>query len=236
MVGGPQGDCGLTGRKIIVDTYGGMGRTAAARSPARTRPRSTARRPTRRATSPRTSSRPGSRAAARCSSPTRSASPSRSACTSTTFGTGKVADDRIAKLVREHFDLPPKGIIETLDLLRPIYRKTASYGHFGRDEPEFTWEKTDKAAFLAAEAGLEEPRHRVSGPLSASQLAQYRRDGFLVLPGFVPAERCLALRERAIALAREHVPPPGQATVFTADGRALHAAEQYFLTSGEAIR
>ena len=76
----------------------------------------------------------------------------------------------------------------------------------------------------------------MSGPHSASQFAQYRRDGFLVLPGFVPAERCLALRERAIALAREHVPPRGQATVFTADGRALHAAEQYFLTSGEAIR
>ena len=76
----------------------------------------------------------------------------------------------------------------------------------------------------------------VSSLLSTSQVTQYRRDGFLVLPGFVPAERCLALRERAIALAREHVPPPGQATVFTADGRALHAAEQYFLTSGETIR
>ena len=62
----------------------------------------------------------------------------------------------------------------------------------------------------------------MSGPLSASQLQQYRRDGFLVLPEFVPVERCLALRQRAIALAREHVPPPGQATVFTADGRALH--------------
>ena len=73
-------------------------------------------------------------------------------------------------------------------------------------------------------------------PLSQSQLAAFRRDGFLVLPDFVDEAACLALRERAIALARIHVPPPGQATIFTADGRALHAAEQYFLTSGEAIR
>ncbi|HTL50787.1 MAG TPA: phytanoyl-CoA dioxygenase family protein [Steroidobacteraceae bacterium] len=73
-------------------------------------------------------------------------------------------------------------------------------------------------------------------PLSQSQLAAFRRDGFLVLPDFVDDAACLALRERAIALARIHVPPPGQATIFTADGRALHAAEQYFLTSGEAIR
>ena len=73
-------------------------------------------------------------------------------------------------------------------------------------------------------------------PLSQSQLAAFRRDGFLVLPDFVDDAACLALRERAIELARMHVPPPGQATIFTADGRALHAAEQYFLTSGEAIR
>jgi phytanoyl-CoA hydroxylase len=72
--------------------------------------------------------------------------------------------------------------------------------------------------------------------LSAEQQARYRQDGFLVLPGFVSADACLALRERALVLAREHVPPPGQATVFTADGDARHAAERYFLTSGEAIR
>ncbi len=71
---------------------------------------------------------------------------------------------------------------------------------------------------------------------AAGHLARFRRDGFLVLPEFVSGERCLALRERAMALAREHAPPPEQATVFTADGRALHAAERYFLTSGEAIR
>lgn len=72
--------------------------------------------------------------------------------------------------------------------------------------------------------------------LSPGQLARYRRDGFLVLPDFVAAERCLALRERAMTLARAHAPPPEQATIFTADGRALHASDEYFLTSGEAIR
>jgi len=71
-----------------------------------------------------------------------------------TEGTGKIADHQIEKLVHEHFDLRPKGIIQMLDLLRPIYQKTAAYGHFGRDEPEFTWERTDKAAVLKAAAGL----------------------------------------------------------------------------------
>ena len=72
----------------------------------------------------------------------------------TTFGTGKISDEKIAELVREHFDLRPKGIVQMLDLLRPIYQKTAAYGHFGREEPEFTWERTDKAAALRASAGL----------------------------------------------------------------------------------
>ena len=72
----------------------------------------------------------------------------------TTYGTGKVPDERIAELVEKHFDLRPKGIIQMLDLLRPIYEKTAAYGHFGRDEPEFTWERTDKAAQLAEAAGI----------------------------------------------------------------------------------
>ncbi len=72
----------------------------------------------------------------------------------TTFGTGKISDARIAELVREHFDLRPKGIVQMLDLLRPIYRKSAAYGHFGRDEPEFSWERTDKAAALKAAAAL----------------------------------------------------------------------------------
>ena len=65
-----------------------------------------------------------------------------------TFGTGKISDERITQLVNEHFDLRPRGIIKMLDLLRPIYSKTAAYGHFGREEPEFTWEATDKAALL----------------------------------------------------------------------------------------
>ena len=72
----------------------------------------------------------------------------------TTFGTGKVSDEKIEALVLEHFDLRPKGIVQMLDLLRPIYRKSAAYGHFGREEPEFSWERTDKAAALKAAAGL----------------------------------------------------------------------------------
>ena len=71
-----------------------------------------------------------------------------------TEGTGKIPDHEIEKLVHEHFDLRPKGIIQMLDLLRPIYEKTAAYGHFGRDEPEFSWEKTDKAQLLRGAAGL----------------------------------------------------------------------------------
>ena len=72
----------------------------------------------------------------------------------TTFGTGKISDEKIAALVSEHFDLRPKGIVQMLDLLRPIYCKTAAYGHFGREEPEFSWERSDKAAALRAAAGL----------------------------------------------------------------------------------
>jgi len=72
----------------------------------------------------------------------------------TTYGTGKVSDEKIAELVKRHFDLRPKGIVQMLDLLRPIYENTAAYGHFGREEPGFTWEATDKAAALRADAGL----------------------------------------------------------------------------------
>jgi S-adenosylmethionine synthetase len=71
-----------------------------------------------------------------------------------TEGTGVIPDDKLSALVAEHFDLRPKGIIQMLDLLRPIYEKTAAYGHFGREEPEFTWERTDKAQILRAAAGL----------------------------------------------------------------------------------
>ena len=71
-----------------------------------------------------------------------------------TYGTGKVSNEVLTALVREHFDLRPKGIVKMLDLLRPIYAKTAAYGHFGRDEPEFTWEQSDRATALRAAAGL----------------------------------------------------------------------------------
>ena len=76
----------------------------------------------------------------------------------TTFGTGRISDERIAELVQKHFDLRPKGIIQMLDLLRPIYAKTAAYGHFGRDEPEFSWENMDKVEALKADAGVK-PAH-----------------------------------------------------------------------------
>ena len=72
----------------------------------------------------------------------------------TTYGTGEISDEKLSELVSRHFDLRPKGIIQMLNLLRPIYEKTAAYGHFGRDEPEFTWEATDKAAALKADAGI----------------------------------------------------------------------------------
>ena len=70
------------------------------------------------------------------------------------YGTGRVSDDKMSELVRSHFKLTPRGIIESLDLRRPIYRKTAAFGHFGRSEPEFTWERTDKASLIRADAGL----------------------------------------------------------------------------------
>ncbi|MDR2925996.1 MAG: methionine adenosyltransferase [Azoarcus sp.] len=154
VIGGPQGDCGLTGRKIIVDTYGGAARHGggafSGKDPSKV-DRSAA-------------------YAARYVAKNIVAAGLADKCELqvayaigvarpvslmvNTFGTGKISDDRIAELVRSHFDLRPKAIIQTLDLLRPIYSKTAAYGHFGRDEPEFTWERTDKAAALAADAGL----------------------------------------------------------------------------------
>jgi S-adenosylmethionine synthetase len=81
-----------------------------------------------------------------------------------TEGTGRVPDARIADLVKEHFDLRPRGIVQMLDLLRPIYAKTAAYGHFGREEPEFTWEATDKAALLRQAAGLKGEHQRAMAP------------------------------------------------------------------------
>ena len=148
VIGGPQGDCGLTGRKIIVDTYGGAcphgGGAFSGKDPSKV-DRSAA-------------------YAARYVAKNIVAAGLATQCqvqvsyaigvaepiniTVYTEGTGVVSDDILAKLVREHFDLRPKGIVNMLDLLRPIYTKTAAYGHFGRSEPEFTWEATDKAALL----------------------------------------------------------------------------------------
>ena len=152
VIGGPQGDCGLTGRKIIVDTYGGAcphgGGAFSGKDPSKV-DRSAA-------------------YAARYVAKNIVAAGLATKCqiqvayaigvarpmniTVNTEGTGVISDEKIAALVAKHFDLRPKGIIQMLDLLRPIYSKTAAYGHFGREEPEFTWERTDKAAALKAAA------------------------------------------------------------------------------------
>ena len=154
VVGGPQGDCGLTGRKIIVDTYGGAcphgGGAFSGKDPTKV-------------------DRSAAYAARYVAKNIVAAGLARQCqiqvayaigvakpmnVTVYTEGTGVIPDDKIAELVHELFDLRPKGIIQMLDLLRPIYEKTAAYGHFGREEPEFTWERTDKAQALRAAAGL----------------------------------------------------------------------------------
>ncbi|CAM4043513.1 MAG: methionine adenosyltransferase [Comamonas sp.] len=154
VVGGPQGDCGLTGRKIIVDTYGGAcphgGGAFSGKDPTKV-------------------DRSAAYAARYVAKNVVAAGLARQCqvqvayaigvarpmnITVYTEGTGVIPDSEIAKLVAAQFDLRPKGIIQMLDLLRPIYSKTAAYGHFGREEPEFTWERTDKAAELRAAAGL----------------------------------------------------------------------------------
>jgi len=154
VIGGPQGDCGLTGRKIIVDTYGGAsphgGGAFSGKDPSKV-------------------DRSAAYAARYVAKNVVAAGLARQCqvqvsyaigvarpinITVYTEGTGVIPDEKIAQLVMEHFDLRPKGIVQMLDLLRPIYAKTAAYGHFGREEPEFTWERTDKAAILRAAAGL----------------------------------------------------------------------------------
>jgi S-adenosylmethionine synthetase len=154
VVGGPHGDCGLTGRKIIVDTYGGAAHHGGG------------------AFSGKDPSKVDRSAAYACRYVAKNivAAGLADKCEVqvayaigvakpvslmvNTFGTGKIKEERIVELIGKHFDLRPKGIIQSLDLLRPIYRKTAAYGHFGRDEPEFSWENIDKAAALRADAGL----------------------------------------------------------------------------------
>ena len=150
IIGGPVGDCGLTGRKIIVDTYGGMARHGggafSGKDPSKV---------------DRSAAYAGryvaknivaAGLARRCeiqiSYAIGVAEPT--SISIDTFGTGKLSDEEISKLVREHFDLRPKGLIEMLNLKRPIYRKTAAYGHFGREDADFSWEQTDRAEALKA--------------------------------------------------------------------------------------
>jgi S-adenosylmethionine synthetase len=154
VIGGPQGDCGLTGRKIIVDTYGGAaphgGGAFSGKDPSKV-DRSAAY-AGRYVAKNIVAAGLAEKCQIQISYAIGIAQPT--SVMVTTFGTGKISDAKIAELVREHFDLRPKGIVQMLDLLRPIYRKSAAYGHFGRDEPEFSWERTDKAAALKAAAGL----------------------------------------------------------------------------------
>jgi S-adenosylmethionine synthetase len=154
VVGGPMGDCGLTGRKIIVDTYGGAGRHGggafSGKDPSKV-----------------------DRSAAYMGRYVAKNLVAAGVCEKcelqvayaigvaepvsvmvNTFGTGSIAESRIVQIIRDVFDLRPRAIIEQLDLLRPIYKLTAAYGHFGRELPEFTWEKTDKAAVIRSKAGL----------------------------------------------------------------------------------
>ncbi|HAO87760.1 MAG TPA: methionine adenosyltransferase [Gammaproteobacteria bacterium] len=154
VIGGPQGDCGLTGRKIIVDTYGGMARHGggafSGKDPSKV-DRSAAYL-ARYVAKNLVAAGIADRCELQLSYAIGVAEPT--SISIETFGTGKIADSRIVELVREHFGLKPKGLIQMLDLLRPIYRDTAAYGHFGREEPNFSWERTDKADALRADAGL----------------------------------------------------------------------------------
>ena len=154
VVGGPQGDCGLTGRKIIVDTYGGAaphgGGAFSGKDPSKV-DRSAAY-AGRYVAKNIVAAGLASKCLVQISYAIGVAEPT--SVWVTTQGTGKIADATIAELVKKHFDLRPKGIVNMLDLLRPIYEKTAAYGHFGRDEPEFSWEATDKALALKEDAGL----------------------------------------------------------------------------------
>ncbi len=148
-IGGPKGDCGLTGRKIIVDTYGGSaphgGGAFSGKDPSKV-DRSAAY-AARYVAKNIVAAGLATKCLVQVSYAIGVARPT--SVMVTTQGTGRIADEKLSELVQKHFDLRPKGIIEMLDLLRPIYEKTAAYGHFGRDEPEFTWEATDKAMALA---------------------------------------------------------------------------------------
>ena len=154
IIGGPHGDCGLTGRKIIVDTYGGAaphgGGAFSGKDPSKV-DRSAAY-ACRYVAKNIVAAGLATQCQIQISYAIGIAEPT--SISIDTFGTGKLNETELIKLVREHFDLRPKGIVQMLDLLRPIYGKTAAYGHFGREESEFTWERTDKALTLKAAAGL----------------------------------------------------------------------------------
>jgi S-adenosylmethionine synthetase len=154
VIGGPMGDTGLTGRKIIVDSYGGVGSHGGGCFSGK---------------DPSKVDRSGSYMARYVAKNIVAAGiadrvqvqiayaigvPEPVSVLAETYGTGKIAQEKIVKLIRKNFDLTPKGMIDTLDLRRPIYKKTAAYGHFGRNDPDFTWEKTDMAETLRKEAGL----------------------------------------------------------------------------------
>jgi S-adenosylmethionine synthetase len=154
VIGGPQGDCGLTGRKIIVDTYGGAaphgGGAFSGKDPSKV-DRSAAY-AGRYVAKNIVAAGLAEKCLVQVSYAIGVARPT--SIMVNTFGTGKIDDSAITELVSAHFDLRPKGIVQMLDLLRPIYAKTAAYGHFGREEPEFSWERTDKAEALKAAAGI----------------------------------------------------------------------------------
>jgi len=154
VIGGPVGDCGLTGRKIIVDTYGGFARHGggafSGKDPSKV-DRSAAY-ACRYVAKNIVAAGLADRCEVQVSYAIGVAEPT--SVMVETFGTGAVPNERLTQLVRRHFDLTPYGLREMLDLLRPIYQKTAAYGHFGRTEPEFTWERTDKAELLADDAGV----------------------------------------------------------------------------------
>ncbi len=153
-IGGPHGDAGLTGRKIIVDTYGGAaphgGGAFSGKDPSKV-DRSAAY-AARYVAKNIVAAGLAGKCLVQVSYAIGVAQPT--SIMLETYGTGRIADEKLTELVKAHFDLRPKGIVAMLDLLRPIYRKTAAYGHFGRDEPEFTWENTNKAEILKADAGL----------------------------------------------------------------------------------
>ena len=154
VIGGPVGDCGLTGRKIIVDTYGGMARHGggafSGKDPSKV-DRSAAY-VARYVAKNIVAAGIAERCEIQLSYAIGVAEPT--SISVETFGTGKIANSEIVKIIREHFELRPKGLIKMLDLIQPIYRNTAAYGHFGRADLELSWEKTDKAAALKVAAGV----------------------------------------------------------------------------------